>query len=249
MRLTEKQLQYPLSDPFSYKNELSIAQTLEQTISYDDSVKITDFFSNKREIDHFINSYKFSYKLMSNNGESYYFDEQSYFVYKLITYRFHWIDDYLNFMHKKGLTFSINIELEISTDVQKEESIISLFEEKQEISLKKYIEKEKIPIQNEDDLNLCIKCLSFLFKNKELKYGFSDGAMYRMYYSDNVLGNINYSSLVKYIHNQISKDEIDLTQFFNEFEESHLILNQNYEYGSNNYKILYELLNFCFSYS
>ena len=115
--------------------------------------------------------------------------------------------------------------------------------------LKKYIEKEKIPIQNEDDLNLCIKCLSFLFKNKELKYGFSDGAMYMMYYSDNVLGNINYSSLVKYIHNQISKDEIDLTQFFNEFEESHLILNQNYEYGSNNYKILYELLNFCFSYS
>ena len=247
MQLTENQILFPLSHPIKKQLDLYIAEQSDTEISYNDSVKIVDFFTNKREVDHFINSFKFSLKLMNNENKNHYFNIQCYYVYKLLTYKFDWIDSYLSILYDQGLTFSINLELE-ENSADSKESILNLFEEKQITHLENYQTENDIKI-NKIDFKICIDCLIFLFKSKH-KFGFSDGAMYRMYYNDNVLGDISYSSLIEFIYAQIERNEaINFMHFFKDFEEKHFIENKKYYYGTTNLKIFNELVNFCFDFT
>ncbi|MBL7788477.1 MAG: hypothetical protein JNL75_01435 [Chitinophagales bacterium] len=248
MELTENQILFPLSHPIKKQLDLSIAEKLDAEISYNDSVKIADFFTNKREVDHFINSFKFSLKLMNNENKNHYFNIQCYYVYKLLTYKFDWIDSYLSILYDQGLLpFSTNLDPKENSP--KPESLMTqLLTEDQETNLKDFLNKNNIKI-DDIDFKICIDCLIFLFKSIH-KFGFSDGAMYRMYYNDNVLGDISYSSLIEFIYAQIERNEaINFMHFFENFEEKHFIENKKYYYGTTNLKILNELVNFCFDFT
>jgi hypothetical protein len=199
------------------KNPLIAPKDIEKesnTNNYD-NISISKILKNHREVDAFLNSFMLYWYLTTKGNKEFYYQE--FFVYKLLLFKYPWINKVIEesikqFFSINGLNtlFEENEELRISEliiyqklrKIKEEESKIINNDIKEGYNINnQYFDKLEKEEQESID-----KIIEFLFdKNKgleiEKKYSISKYIYYKMYSCDNSIGDLKISDFVIALNN------------------------------------------------
>lgn len=204
----------PLIEPPGIEKESS-------TLNYR-SISISNILKNYREVDAFLNSFLLSWDLISKDYFDFYYQE--YYVYKLLIFKYPWMQNIIEESIRENPFFNNNEKEEKTISFENDKSYVNLADYlifKKFRNLKKGIENENKTNRNKENYNINNKYFSqlevkeqenieniieFLFdKNKgtdkDKKYSISKYVYYKMYSCDNSIGDIKISDFIKALNN------------------------------------------------